>query len=168
MFARIPLTRFSFALAILIAWLFLSGFSPNLESVSLENCHDGDTCRTVSGERIRFACIDAPELKQEFGTASRDYLRSLLKGKEVKIHRLSSDRFSRTIALLYVKNGKEWQALQLLQIKTGTVWANEKYKSDCPIWPAIDREFQKAQHTRTGLFKKSNPIPPWQWRGQNR
>jgi micrococcal nuclease len=92
----------------------------------------------------------------------------LLKGKEVKIHRISIDRFGRTIALLYIKQGKEWQALQLLQIKAGTVWANEKYKSDCPIWPAIDREFQKAQRTRTGLFKKSNSIPPWQWRRQNR
>ena len=31
-------------------------------NVTISSCYDGDTCRTTSGERIRLACIDTPEL----------------------------------------------------------------------------------------------------------
>ena len=33
------------------------------ESVTIKSCYDGDTCRTTSGEKIRLACIDSPELQ---------------------------------------------------------------------------------------------------------
>ena len=32
------------------------------ESVTIKSCYDGDTCRTTTGEKIRLACIDTPEL----------------------------------------------------------------------------------------------------------
>ena len=52
--------------------------------------YDGDTLRVVKGNeevKVRFACIDAPEAKQEGGIESRDYLRSLLNqaGNQVKV-----------------------------------------------------------------------------------
>ena len=31
--------------------------------ITIRSCYDGDTCRTTDGERIRLACIDAPEMK---------------------------------------------------------------------------------------------------------
>lgn len=45
--------------------------------------HDGDTIRIRvrqgnRTERIRFACIDASELKQPLGRDSRDHLRQLI------------------------------------------------------------------------------------------
>jgi endonuclease YncB( thermonuclease family) len=43
--------------------------------------HDGDTFRAVAGGeeiKVRLSCVDAPELKQAHGQASRDYLRKLL------------------------------------------------------------------------------------------
>jgi endonuclease YncB( thermonuclease family) len=43
--------------------------------------HDGDTIRLTNGSeelKVRFCGIDAPELKQPMGIASRDYLRSLV------------------------------------------------------------------------------------------
>ena len=33
-----------------------------LAVVVITSCYDGDTCRTSTGERIRLACIDTPEL----------------------------------------------------------------------------------------------------------
>ena len=33
-----------------------------LASVVIASCYDGDTCTTTTGERIRLACIDTPEL----------------------------------------------------------------------------------------------------------
>ena len=34
----------------------------NLSSVIIAKCYDGDTCTTKNGEKIRLACIDAPEI----------------------------------------------------------------------------------------------------------
>jgi endonuclease YncB( thermonuclease family) len=141
---------------------------PDLESIEIDRCHDGDTCQSTAGERIRFACIDAPEIKQPYGEASRDYLRSLLKNREVKIQRIESDRFGRTIAILYILMGREWEPVQSLQAKAGTVWAFTKFRKICPIWGMIEREATAARSNRIGLFASGHAIEPWIWRKQNR
>ena len=48
--------------------LLINLYPPTLADSSLPNriiksCYDGDTCTAVDGEKIRLACIDAPELK---------------------------------------------------------------------------------------------------------
>ncbi len=65
--------------------------------------YDGDTLRVVKGNeevKVRFACIDAPEAKQEGGIESRDYLRSLLNqaGNQVKVNQTDTDRYGRAVA----------------------------------------------------------------------
>jgi endonuclease YncB( thermonuclease family) len=149
---------------------------PDLESIEIDRCHDGDTCRSTTGERIRLACIDAPELKQTYGEASRDYLRSLLglrsrsllKNREAKIQRIESDRYGRTIAILYILMGREWEPVQSLQARAGTVWAFTKFRKICPIWGMIEREATAARSNRIGLFASGHAIEPWIWRKQNR
>ena len=59
-----------------------------LASVFIASCYDGNTCRTNTGERIRLACIDTPELRGKRANpkpavAARDYLRRLVVGREV-------------------------------------------------------------------------------------
>ena len=73
------------------------------EKVKIIRCHDGDTCTTDKGEKIRLACIDAPELKQPFGKASRDHLREIIKDRPVKIDRINTDRFGRFQSLIGFK-----------------------------------------------------------------
>ena len=134
------------------------------EKVKIIRCHDGDTCTTDKGEKIRLACIDAPELKQPFGKASRDHLRGIIKDRPVKIDRINTDRFGRTIAILYISDGGKWQAVQSLQAHAGTVWAFDRFKRNCPIWNSIDREFKIAQSKKIGLFADRQAIEPWIWR----
>jgi micrococcal nuclease len=131
--------------------------------------HDGDTIRVNCGgeqKRIRFACIDAPELKQENGIASRDHLRSLLNraNNQVSINAVDTDRFGRIVAEVYA-NG---QLVQLQQVQAGMVWAYDRYKANCPRWNEIDRAFTEARSNRKGIFRAGNPIPPWEWRRRNR
>ena len=38
-------------------------FFAALASVVIASCYDGDTCTTTTGERVRLACIDTPELQ---------------------------------------------------------------------------------------------------------
>ena len=46
----------------LVLLLAALGAGPAMAStVNIRSCNDGDTCRTTAGERIRLACIDAPE-----------------------------------------------------------------------------------------------------------
>ena len=50
-----------------VVLLGASALAVALESVTIRSCYDGDTCRTTTGERIRLACIDTPELRGETG-----------------------------------------------------------------------------------------------------
>ena len=78
-----------------------------ITSVVITTCYDGDTCTTTSGERVRLACIDTPELvgkraKPVPAKAARDYLRGLVVGKKVRIRRITEDRYGCTVAELFV------------------------------------------------------------------
>lgn len=137
-------------------------------TIKSNSIYDGDTLRVVCNgneEKIRFACIDAPELKQTNGILSRDFLRLLVKDKSVKIQRISSDRYGRTIAQLWVNNNG-WKLIQLEQAKAGMVWAYDRYKNNCPNWSEINAAFIQAKNNKKGIFK-ANPIPPWKWRKSN-
>lgn len=130
--------------------------------------YDGDTLRVVKGNqelKIRFACIDAPEAKQDKGIAARDHLRLLLNraNNQVKINPVDTDRYGRTVAEIYTTSG---QLVQLQQVKDGWVWANEKYKSDCPHWNEIAKAEREAKAARRGIWA-GNPMPPWEWRRRN-
>ena len=134
------------------------------EKVKIIRCHDGDTCTTDKGEKIRLGCVDAPELKQPFGKASRNHLKEIIKDRPVKIDRINTDRFGRTIAILYISDRGKWQTVQSLQARAGTVWAFDRFKRNCPIWQSIDREFKIAQSKKIGLFADRQAIEPWIWR----
>ena len=76
-----------------------------LASVVIASCYDGDTCTTTTGERVRLACIDTPELTGKGAEpaparAARDHLRGLVEGKKVGIRRITKDRYGRTVAEL--------------------------------------------------------------------
>lgn len=90
-------------------------------ALCLANVHDGDTVRSCSGERIRIANIDAPEMpgspkcrdrrKQGWcdyplARQSRDALANFLGRGQVKVIRQGTDRYGRTLARLTV-NGKD-------------------------------------------------------------
>ena len=58
-------------------------------SISINYCYDGDTCTSDKGEKIRLACIDAPELKgpeanPKKAKAARNHLRDLVYKKIYK------------------------------------------------------------------------------------
>ena len=87
-----------------------------LASVFIASCYDGDTCRSNTGEKIRLACIDTPELRGKRATpvpakAARDYLRGLVVGREVAIRRITTDRYGRTVAELYLNGSNVQQRL---------------------------------------------------------
>ncbi|ANJ67667.1 hypothetical protein A9404_10005 [Halothiobacillus diazotrophicus] len=87
---------------------------------------DGDTVRLTTGERVRLAGIDAPEVAhgaydrkpatadEPFGAASRQALRAMLARSHNRIllryGRESTDRYGRRLAYLYLSDGESIQA----------------------------------------------------------
>ena len=102
------------------------------EKIIIENCYDGDTCTTTNKEKIRLACIDTPEIRgkkadPEKAKYVRDYLNSLIKGKEITIRRITYDRYGRTVAELY----KNKINLQKHLVEIGLAKIYKKYAHQC-------------------------------------
>ena len=104
-----------------------------LASVLISSCYDGDTCRSNTGEKIRLACIDTPELRGKRANpvpakAARDYLRGLVVGRDVGIRRITKDRYGRTVAELFVDGSNVQQ--QLVAARQAEIYW--RYASQCP------------------------------------
>ena len=104
-----------------------------LPTVTIKSCYDGDTCRTTSGERIRLACIDTPELKGKNAKpapamAAKYHLNGMLMGQKVGIRRITTERYGRTVAELFV-NGVNIQQSMVASGHAEILW---KYADQCP------------------------------------
>ena len=65
--------------------------------------HDGDSITVLSVEtkkqiKIRLEGIDAPELKQAFGSRAKEHLSSLIMGKDVTLIVKGEDLYKRTLS----------------------------------------------------------------------
>ena len=101
-------------------------------AVSIRNCYDGDTCTTTTGEKVRLACIDTPELRGRNADpvpakAARDYLRSYLKGKAITIRRIDTDRYGRTVAELFADGANVQEQL----VASGHAEIYRRYAKPC-------------------------------------
>ena len=110
-----------------------SAFSEVRESVTIKSCYDGDTCRTTTGEKIRLACIDTPELRgkraqPERAKAARERLRGMVVGRTVNLRRITTDRYGRTVCELYV-DGMNVQQAMVASRQAEIYW---KYAHQCP------------------------------------
>jgi micrococcal nuclease len=95
--------------------------------------YDGDTCtvdidlglRTwVHNEKLRLSRINAPEVtgvEKPAGLASRDFLRSLIEGKEIHLQTIKDrrEKYGRYLAEIYVQQGEEWVNVNDLMVTNG-------------------------------------------------
>lgn len=143
---------------------------PEYEVVA-NSVHDGDTLRVRSpkGEvlKIRFACVDAPELKQRWGEESRNYLQARINeaGGKVKVKVINTDRYGRSIAELWTKSG----LVQSRMTAAGMAFAYDQYSKDCPNWEAVKSSEKSAMDFKLGVWKLPNGGQrPWDYRKSNR
>lgn len=133
--------------------------------------HDGDTVRLTdtSGKqhKVRLAYIDAPELNQAFGQASRDALSKVLLRKRVEVDVFELDRYQREVARIRL-NGKD---INLRQVQEGNAWhyrsiaEKKQTKSDFRVYQNAERQ---AQADSRGLWSQRSPVAPWAFRKQQR
>ena len=100
--------------------------------VFIKYCYDGDTCTTSKGEKIRLACIDAPELKGWQADPipareARDFVNKIVSNEKVSIKRITKDKYGRTVGELF-KNGVN---IQELIVEKGYGKIYKKYAYQC-------------------------------------
>ena len=108
-----------------------------IASVVIASCYDGDTCTTTSGERVRLACINSPELRGKSSElvpakAARDHLRGLVMGKKIGIRRITKDRYRRTVAELFAGDTN----VQREMVAIGHAEILWRYAHQCP-WTEV-------------------------------
>ena len=124
----------SFRALLAAAVLALAGCAPSapappavatpagLEAV--ERVVDGDTFILANGERVRLLGIDAPELHagrrghpgpfpEPGAVEARAALAAMIEGRRVRLERHGRDRYGRTLARVYLPDGREAGAVLL-------------------------------------------------------
>ena len=143
--------------------LFYSGAPFALPELEIMRVIDGDTVigRSNNSEiKIRLSEIDAPELDQVFGLASKECLSDLIrKTNNLKFKSNGKDRYGRSLGWL-VTNDKN---LNYEMVKQGCAWVYDRYVMDKEIYSLQNG----ARLKKIGLWKRDDPIAPWLWRRNN-
>jgi micrococcal nuclease len=120
---------------------------------------DGDTVlvlRKGGPMKIRLAEIDAPEMAQPFGLASRNTLAEKVLHKQVWVSTLAVDKYGRIVSQLKV-NGL---SVNEEMVRRGMAWEYSFHHSD-RRYIALQNEAKLAGR---GLWTQNDPTPPWVWR----
>lgn len=122
--------------------------------------YDGDTFRLKKSNgdlvQIRLANIDAPELEQTHGIASREYLQKMLKGNEVVVDIQDIDKYGRTVGIVFSNNININDA----SVANGHAWHYWRYSKNINICKIENM----AKRNKIGLWADPNPTPPWEYR----
>lgn len=132
---------------------------------------DGDTVDVSKFNRrvrIRLDSVDCPEDGQPWGETAKAGLIKLIGGKSVRLEEHGRDPYGRTIATLYVRSeeGSDWLNVNERMVILGHAWVMRRFYSHLPRerQTALNRMEAWAKSKKVGLWKTSNPIPPWEWR----
>ena len=104
---------------------------PIRDFVRIKSCYDGDTCTTTDGEKIRLACIDAPEMNEQTYEAdlAKRTLNNLTKGAGVvQLERINVDRYGRTVGELY---GNQGMNIGQEMVERKLAWVHGRYAHQC-------------------------------------
>ncbi|HHT25159.1 MAG TPA: thermonuclease family protein [Clostridiaceae bacterium] len=134
-------------------------------SVKVVGISDGDTFTGLTDDNQQIKCriygIDAPEKRQAFGNVSKQTLSDLIFGKQVQIKIQNKDRWQRAVVWVYSSDKKDICAEML---KAGMAWHYKKYDNS-DEYAELEN---KARQNRIGLWHDNSPIPPWNFRKQNK
>lgn len=136
---------------------------------------DGDTVIVSKfwGEiRIRLDAIDCPEKNQDWGDTATYGLIKLIGCRRVFLEEHGVDFYGRTLATIYVQDihGSGWTNVNERMVMLGHAWVMRRFYGHLPKErkDQLNKLEKWAKSKRVGLWKTSNPVPPWQWRSQHR
>ena len=135
---------------------------------------DGDTIQVVTlgytRLRVRLYGIDAPEVAirsgkvivpgQPFGSEAKSYLSSLILGKTVRLDIIETDRYRRTVSVVWL-NGRN---INLEMVKTGMAEAYVEHLRVQPYRHEFIQADIEATKKKTGIWTQRNYERPSDFR----
>ncbi len=126
---------------------------------------DGDTLSLLdknnTQHKIRLHGIDTPERDQPYGKAAWKALSTMVAGKTVGVVVLGKDSYGRTDGTVYLDE----RNINLAMVAGGHAWWYRYYAKDDRLLAVTE---QQAREQKRGLWAQPDPIPPWDWRRQQR
>jgi len=126
---------------------------------------DGDTVSVLDNNntqhKIRLQGIDAPERNQRYGKKSRDALSGMVSGRTVGVVVLGKDSYGRSNGTVYLGE----RNINLAMVAAGHAWWYRYYS---PYDRLLEAAEGKARATKLGLWAEPDPVPPWDWRRQQK
>ncbi|MRR55463.1 MAG: nuclease [Deltaproteobacteria bacterium] len=136
---------------------------------------DEDTINIDSGGtkvKIRFYGIDTPETEkinrrtgqvskpgQPYGDEACHALESKIANQRVRVEVMDRDRYGRLVSVVWLDN----RNINKEMVADGWAWAYRQYLDRPHASEYIDAE-ERARARRLGLWRQSNPQPPWEFR----
>jgi len=131
--------------------------------------YDGDTVLLTTREesrlKVRLYGIDAPDTNkpgkpgQPYGDIARRTLMFKIMGQRVSAEIIDIDQYKRAVAVIRYA-GRD---INREMVAEGMAWAYRRY-----LQGAYEAEYLGAENLarsrRTGLWRESNPQPPWEFR----
>ena len=113
-------------------------------------------CRTTGDDAPEVA-HNSKEIDQPYGQDAKAFAQNLTAGKVCTIRQHSKDKYGRPLVEVILPDGR---SVAVEEIKAGMAWAPP------PLYSTkAERANQAAaQQAKAGLWKDTNPIPPWTWR----
>ncbi len=122
---------------------------------------DGDTLwvredKTQSKRKLRLLGIDAPELCQAGGVASREALRQEVQGRRLRVIVHFQDKYGRDLAHV----DAEGHDVSARMVRQGQAWAS-RWHGQASDYAGLEAQ---AQVKRLGIFAQSHPEVPRDFR----
>ena len=128
---------------------------------TVSTVHDGDTI-TIAGQSIRLDSIDAPELDQAYGHASRAHLAPLVLNQKVTVTYTKTDLYDRVLGTVFKPDCTQ---VNLNQVKVGAAWYYEAYKCEIAVQQRNAYVAAQAAARSAGLGLWAAPaVAPWFFR----
>ena len=129
---------------------------------------DGNTItvlnsKTLKDVKILLYGIDTPERGQAFSKRARQLTSKLVYGKMVEVKVMATDRYGRTVAMVYADKTLLNEGL----VKAGLAWVFWQYCHHpiCETWKGLQIG---ARMDKRGLWVDPDRIPPWEFRRKRR
>ena len=124
---------------------------------------DGDSLRVRQGGRIvtiRLYGIDCPEYGQKFWREAKATASDLVRGKNVTVEPLDTDRYGRIVAVV----GSRDRSVNKELVRRGMAWVYPRYCKAQPLCRGFEEMEKAARARKLGLWRDGRPVPPWVWK----
>jgi len=186
---KIPLSPTITSLSAVVLLFLLSGCPQKLapNNYAVKRVSDGDTlvATDAAGKdiKVRFACIDAPEVahtnaeknskasaqKNQFkwGNLAHQRIQQLVKqgGGRVVLTVTDTDRYGRKVSEVRLPNGT---FAQEVLIREGLAMVYRPYLKNCPSASVLEQAEAEAKKNRRGVCGDSKFVPAWNFRNSDK